>query len=148
MRRIIACISIAMLALPMGWAWAGEPVPTEVLKRSRQRPADEDTYGIYVTDKVEYAYQWKAFGYKSDRPPVNFRRRAVVFVAYHESGSCPLHFERTTVNREERRITVRFDDGAGPNEACTDDWNPRSFVLSLRRASLPPGDLKVRVWRV
>jgi hypothetical protein len=141
-------LAVALLVVPLSvsTALAGEVVPTEVLKRSHARPDGTQDVKVYVRNHYEYQLQWERFGYKSDRPPVNFQRRVVVFIGTHESGSCPLRFQRTVLHREDRAITVRLSNG--PYEVCTDDWVPRSFVLSLRRASLPEGELAIRIRRV
>jgi hypothetical protein len=42
---------------------------------------------------------------------------------------------------------IHLSDGAGPDDVCTDDLAPRSFVVSLRRSELPRGDLTIRIRR-
>ncbi len=147
MTRLTRSIAVALLVGLLGTtALAGEVVPTEVLRRGRARPMH--TYANiteYVRDKAEYRRQWERFGFKGERPPVNFSNRRVVFVATHESGSCPKYFENVVLRREERELIVRLRVDAPADGACTDDWRPRSFVLLLQKKGLPRGELDVKV---
>ncbi len=144
-RAALVAMALSMLSAT---APAAEMVAAEVLKRGRARPEGTENIGVYVKTREAYRAQWERFGFAGERPPVRFRTRRVVFVATGEPSSCPLRFDEVVLRRAERRLTVRLrydDDGTG---VCTDDWGPRSFVLSLRRAALPRGDLDVRVRRV
>jgi hypothetical protein len=100
-----------------------------------------------VQSKAEYRRQWERFGYRSSRPTVNFQRRRLAFLATSESSSCPLRFRRAALDRGERRVIIHLSDGAGPDDVCTDDLAPRSFVVSLRWSELPRGDLTIRIRR-
>ena len=128
-------------------AAAGREVSAAVIKRGRSRPAGVHNIGVYVQSKAEYRRQWKRFGYRSSRPPMNFQRRRLAFLATSESSSCPLRFRRAAVDRDERRVIIHLSDGAGPDDECTDDLAPRSFVVSLRRSELPRGDLTIGIRR-
>lgn len=65
-----------------------------------------------------------------------------LFVGTGESGTCPLGVQAVTVATD-GVITVHVAPQDGP--ACTDDFRPRTFVLALARADVPPGPLHVMV---
>ena len=76
---------------------AAETVESDLLKRSRARPEGTSNIGVYVESRSEYREQWERFGFRSDRPGVDFDRRRVVFVATTESSSCPQKFRRVAL---------------------------------------------------
>ena len=145
-RRLPMLLVIAFL-LPVGVAHAGgETLDADVIKRGRARPEGTRNIGVYVQTRREYRDQWDRFGFRSERPGVNFDRRRVVFVATTESSSCPFRFRRVALRREEKRLVVHLSNASsGPD--CTDDIAPRSFVISVERKPLPRGELDVRIRR-
>ena len=143
---VIASLAVAML-VHVSPAGASRTVDADVLKRGRARPEGTHNIGRYVTDRPEYRRLWERFGYRSDRPPVNFQRRRVLFVATTESGSCPLRFQRVVLHRAAQKLVVHLSDGVSDTDACTDDLVHRSFVISVERDGLPRGDLLVRIRR-
>ena len=143
--------SLVMVASVLSsWAWAGDDpnLDAKVVARQRRMPDDRNRATAYVTDRAEMRRQWERFNMRGDVPHVPFRRRVALFAALGGSSSCPPHFGSVRLNREERRLTVRIRESEPADGACTDDFVPRTFVITVRREDLPPGELRVRIRRV
>lgn len=82
-----------------------------------------------------YAVLWSGLGGGAEPPAVDFDDSVVVAVETGYSGSCP----------ETRLDEIAIDDSAvelvintiTDEMACTDDYNPRVYVVELDRAVLP-----------
>ena len=146
-RRRTTCLMATVLVVTGVSGGLAQPLEADVLKRGRARPDGTANVGVYVRTRATYRAQWERFGYRGDRPAVNFRRRRVVFAATTERSSCPLRFRRVELRRKARKLIVHLSDGVSDNEACTDDLAPRSFVISIARSSLPRGKLDVGIRR-
>jgi hypothetical protein len=146
-QRLTTCVITTALVVTGVSEGLAQPLGADVLKRGRARPDGTANVGVYVRTRAAYRAHWERFGYRNDRPAVNFDRRRVVFAATTERSSCPLRFKRVELRREGRKLIVHLSDGVSDNEACTDDVAPRSFVISIARSSLPRGKLDVGIRR-
>jgi hypothetical protein len=98
--------------------------------------------GRLAVTRQAYERLWERFRLRTDRPPVSFKRRAVLFAGTGESGSCPMHYRRLMLNEDSTTFRIALKDTG--YEVCTDDWTPRSMVISLPRAEVPRRRLHVR----
>jgi hypothetical protein len=144
---LTTCVMATVLVVTGVSGGLAQPLGADVLKRGRARPDGTANVGVYVRTRAAYRAQWERFGYRDDRPAVNFNRRRVVFAATTERSSCPLRFKRVELRRKARKLIVHLSDRVSDNEACTDDLAPRSFVISITRSLLPRGRLAVGIRR-
>lgn len=130
---------------------AGRPVTYRVvLTEPALPPPDAMGPGGVTVDVADSApefytvgrlYQLDASAYGDEQLPDWDTERAL-FVGTGESGTCPLGVAGVTVT-DDGIIAVHVAPAeSGP---CTDDFRPRTFVLALEVADLPPGPLQVLV---
>lgn len=84
---------------------------------------------------------WAHYGLPDDAPEVRTARDAVLFVGLGESSTCRLEYDGYLVRGKRREIEIQLGE-AWPRE-CVDDFLPRTFVVAIPKADLPPGRLHV-----
>lgn len=120
--------------------------PATALRPGPQRPDgdgwsylaefDTTTGSLHVTgDPDSYRDLWAALGGTAAPPEVDFEGRVVIALEIGYSGSCPrtrldaVEFEAGAVRLEINTITEEM--------GCTDDYNPRTYLVALDRDRLP-----------
>lgn len=125
------------------WATEEEDVsgdePATVVADQPVLPTSGDYEHIGVaTDPSELHLQWQRFGLADVPPVTDMDRRVLLFAGFGESGSCPYVFNGIAVDGQ----TVIFLNGQ-PEQDCTDDYNPRTVVVSIDEDELPAGFVTV-----
>jgi hypothetical protein len=100
-----------------------------------------DEFADIATTAGDATEVWQRFRLSGDTPQVDFDTTALLFVGFGESGSCPARFDGLAVDGE--RVEVALGWEGGP--VCTDDYNPRTFVLEVSRDELPDGGFELTV---
>lgn len=132
-------------------AWGADPpastrIPAKLLASEKTSPEGEvRSVGRLATTGAAYLRMWHKFELGAARPAVNFKERAVLFAASGESGSCPMNYRALRANPPRGMLRIQITDPG--NRACTDDWTPRTMVISLRRGDVPEGSLYTRYGR-
>lgn len=83
--------------------------------------------GTIVRTESEVAELWSAVGF-SGAPPVP-DEEVIVVVAGGESGTCPWEPRGAVVTDDGGVVTV--DLGEHGEQACTEDWNPRTVAVAV-----------------
>ena len=146
MKRVLLSLFLST-SLLLGTAQAaGDALRYREVAHQNRGP-DRFKWRTYVTDRSQLRAAWERFNLRGDPPRIGFERRVAIVAGTGGSSSCPPSIGGLRLNREERRIVVRIRIGAKGPAACTADWVPNTFVLSVRRSDVPRGDLDVRVYR-
>ena len=143
--------------------FAGEPVcveggdPADAPAPGPQVPAgdgwrllaDELVGQSYRTgiayDLPSYRQLWTDIGLPGEPPAVDFRAEVVIWFGAVYGSSCPnLRLDDVVVDRE-RHIVHAEIVLVDPPAACTDDANPRAYVVALQRARLPSGPFAIQL---
>lgn len=95
--------------------------------------------GVATTSEQRDA-QWDRFRLTDSPPSVDFADRVLLFVGFGESGSCPYIFDGLEIDDQALRVRNAQDQ-----QDCTEDFHPRTVVLSIDREGLPEGFLTVDV---
>jgi hypothetical protein len=89
-----------------------------------------------AADPDDLAVQWEVFG--ADGTPEAIEDGEVaILLAYGESGTCPENVTEVAVDEQDGDVVVRREVDAGPDQGCTDDFNPRTVVLAVDADALP-----------
>ena len=156
-RSALVCSATAVLLLVATAAWhiagsasglaagaSGGGGPGALLASARGYPDGElgNEIAVLATKRRSMRRTWRQFEMPGRPLFVNFDRYAVLFAGTGESGSCPEEFRR--LERVEGRRLVKVHVYVNWGSACTDDWNPRSFVIAARKKHFPRGEFDVR----
>ncbi|WP_214480787.1 hypothetical protein [Bacillus sp. SM2101] len=71
---------------------------------------------------------WDLFNFEDEMPLVDFNEKAVFFIGFHESGTCPYSIKSMKQSSNNKSITVSLSSTKGP---CTSDATPRTFVIEI-----------------
>ena len=145
-RIVLTFVFLIALFAPSPAGGAGEEVPYREVAHQQRGPGGFK-WRAYATNRAELRAAWKRFELRGDPPRIGFDRRVAVLAGTGGSSSCPPSVGGLRLNRKEARIVVRIRIGAEGQAACTADWVPNTFVMSVKRSELPRGDLNVRVYR-
>jgi hypothetical protein len=99
----------------------------------------EDEFADFAVNHRQLRAAWQRFRMRGELPEVDFRRSALVFVGFGESGRCPATLDAVAVRGNAIMITMGPNDGA----VCTADYNPRTFVVTVPRQDMPRGEFTV-----
>jgi hypothetical protein len=111
--------------------------------------ADETVGEPYRTgvaaDEEGYVRLWAQIGLTGEPPAVDLRTEIVLWFGAVYGSSCPdLRFDGVAVDHD--RALVHADIVLlGAPIACTDDANPRAFVVAAERSTLPAGPFVVQL---
>lgn len=96
-------------------------------------------------DQASYRRLWVDVGLSAERPPMDFGSEVVIWFGAVFGSSCPsLRLDDVVVDHEQALIhadIVLVD----PPAACTDDANPRAYLVSIERGSLPTGPFSIQL---
>jgi hypothetical protein len=114
--------------------------PARVVASEATVPGGEPAmeFADIATDPAGAVAVWERFGLSGEPPALDFDSSALLAVGFGESGSCAAEFRR--IDRDEGRLRLAFGiEGVADGEqvGCTDDYNPRTFVLEVDRTHLP-----------
>lgn len=108
--------------------------------------ADELTGEAYrtriATTEEQYAALWAESGVTAERPEVDLDAEVVVWFGAVYGSSCPIRMDDVVVADD--LVHGAFVVPGNPG-ACTDDANPRAFVVALSRDRLPSGPFAVQL---
>ncbi|WP_372869489.1 hypothetical protein [Planomicrobium okeanokoites] len=82
-----------------------------------------------VVDQSQFEQTWDMYGFEGEMATVDFGRKDVFFIGVHESGTCAL----------EVGDIEWFDDIVmqvpliEPDQPCTSDATPRTFVIEVNK---------------
>jgi hypothetical protein len=135
--------------------FAGQPVciegndPADVPAPGPQQPAG-DGWRLLATEPTGHPYRtgvawdaaslaalWADAGVSADVAPVDFQIEVVIWFGAVVSGSCPDVRLDDVVFDGGRRIVHAEIVLPDPPMACTDDANPRAYLVAVPRARLP-----------
>jgi hypothetical protein len=107
-----------------------------------------DTYRTGIAaDEEGYERLWDEIGLPLPRPAVDFDTEVVIWFGAVFSSSCPdIRLDGVVVDEDARLVHAQIVDVVRA-EACTDDANPRAFVVALERARLPDGPFRIQLRR-
>lgn len=122
---------------------SSEPAPAGLDARVYADQATLPTAQAYehigvATTPGELQQQWQRFRLADVPPVIDMEERALLFIGFGESGSCPVVFGGIRVEG----TTVRLLDDQ-PERSCDDDYNPRTIAVSVASGVLPEGYLTV-----
>jgi hypothetical protein len=110
--------------------------------------ADELTGEAYRTGiastEEQYAALWEESGVTADRPEVDLETEVVIWFGAVYGSSCPIRMDDVIVDEEASLVHGDFVIPGNP-QACTDDANPRAFVVALDRERLPVGGFRLQL---
>jgi hypothetical protein len=151
--RAVAMSAAVMLGLT---ACGGGSTPVPSVAGAQQTAGDGwrllvdelggDTYrtGIAADDEG-YERLWDEIGLPLPRPAVDLDSEVVIWFGAVFSGSCPdIRLDDVVVDGAERLVHARIVH-VDRAEACTDDANPRAFVVAVERARLPEAPFAIQL---
>jgi hypothetical protein len=96
-------------------------------------------YSVNIaTNDSELDELWVRARLDGDPPVVDFEAEIVIHFGAVYSGSCPeIRLEGVTIDVE-RALVAADIVLLGGDRACTDDANPRAYVVAIDRSTLPP----------
>jgi hypothetical protein len=98
-----------------------------------------------AADDEGYARLWDEVGLTADRPPVDLETEVVIWFGAVYGSSCPdLRLDDVVVDRDRALVYAEIVDVSG-QVACTDDANPRAFVVAVERERLPAGAFAIQL---
>ena len=98
-----------------------------------------------ASDPASYRQLWAAVGLPGDPPAVDFESEVVIWFGAVYGSSCPdlrLDDVRVDLDRALVHAEIVLVD---PPSACTDDANPRAYVVAVRRSKLPSGPFAIQL---
>lgn len=100
-------------------------------------PANE--FADIATTGPDAEAAWQRFRLSGGVPETDLDTHALLFVAFGESGSCPARLDDVVTGEDEVRVVIGIeaDRSEEGDHVCTDDYNPRAFVLAVPRDELP-----------
>ena len=144
-------------------AFAGEPVciagtdPADAPAAGPQQPAG-DGWRLLATEATGHAYRtgiafddaslaalWDLSGVSAPLPTIDWEREVVVWLGAVYGSSCPdLRLEDVVFDTGQRLVhaDIVLPD---PPVACTDDANPRAFLVAVDRVRLPPPPFAIQL---
>lgn len=147
----IAAVNAAFAGEPVcitGRDPAAEPTPGpqptegEGWRLLGTEPVGEPYRTGIATDQDTFAGLWAQVGMTADRPDVNFDREVVVWFGAVYSGSCPdLRMDNVVIGDLVHMETSLLGD----HVACTDDANPRAFMVAVDRGHLPSDGFAIQL---
>jgi hypothetical protein len=96
------------------------------------------TFADIATDPDGAAEGWQRFGLGGEPHRVDFDESLLLFVGFGESGSCPEELDGLDSDPDRVRVGFGLEGVDEDGEVgCTDDYNPRTFVLKVGRTMMP-----------
>jgi hypothetical protein len=137
-RRLLVGLTVAVLAGCgaggigiAGLGGSGDLVDSQAVIPDEPAHAFADL----VTEPGDLQPVWQRFGLSGEPPSVDLDDTVLLFIGFGESGSCPATFQGVRADGDV--VTVRMGTEGG--RACTDDYNPRTFVIAVDRDLVPTG---------
>jgi hypothetical protein len=145
--------------------FAGEPLcvagvdPAEV-EPERDQPQAGEGWRLLADELVGETYRtgvaadqqglerlWAEVGLSADLPAVDWETEVVVWFGAVYGSSCPeLRLDHVVVDHDLALVYSRLVLEGSPR-ACTDDANPRAFVVAVEREVLPEAPFRVQLRR-
>jgi hypothetical protein len=98
-----------------------------------------------AADMDGYVRLWDEVGLAGERPAVDLETEVVLWFGAVYGSSCPdLRLDRVVVDHD-RALVYADIVLLGAPTACTDDANPRAFVVAVDRSRLPAGSFAVQL---
>ncbi|RXJ04463.1 hypothetical protein DS745_03505 [Anaerobacillus alkaliphilus] len=110
-------------------------VPSELLTTEKSFPndffeiAEQGFIVSKVTTQSDFNKQWEFFGLSDNPAQIDWKNHVVIFLGTGESGTCPMEFQFVDLNEEKTKMTIHLKEKS--KGACTDDFTPRTIVLSV-----------------
>lgn len=80
-----------------------------------------------AVDQSQFEQTWDLYGFEGEMPSVDFEGKDVLFIGVHESGTCALEVgDIEWFNDNTMQVPV-----IEPDQACTADATPRTFVIEV-----------------
>ncbi|KAB8127476.1 hypothetical protein F9U64_17675 [Gracilibacillus oryzae] len=83
-----------------------------------------------VVNQSEFEQTWDFYELENNIPNVNFTEKDVLFIGIQESGSCPYTIKEVELSSANNTMTVPISY-LKPQEECTTDASPRTFVIQI-----------------
>lgn len=98
-----------------------------------------------ATDQASYERLWADIGLSGDPPVVDFQSEVVIWFGAVFGSSCPnLRLDDVVVDAERALVHAEIVLVDAPS-VCTDDANPRAYLVALERAKLPSGPFAIQL---
>ncbi|UCZ55011.1 hypothetical protein LGQ02_09930 [Bacillus shivajii] len=81
-----------------------------------------------VTDQDDFKSEWGEFGLSDQPLELDWKNNVAIFLGTGESGTCPLEFQFVEINDDKTKMIIHLEQSNG---ACTSDFTPRTFILSV-----------------
>lgn len=98
-----------------------------------------------ASDQVSYERLWADIGLSGDPPRVDFELEVVIWFGAVYGSSCPnLRLDDVLVDAERALVHAEIVLVDAPS-GCTDDANPRAYLVALERTKLPSGPFAIQL---
>ncbi|WP_282019419.1 hypothetical protein [Planomicrobium okeanokoites] len=82
-----------------------------------------------AVDQSQFEQTWDMYGFKGEKPDVDFDGKDVLFIGVHESGTCALEVgDIEWFNDIVMQVPL-----IEPDQPCTADATPRTFVIEVNK---------------
>lgn len=98
-----------------------------------------------ATDDQAYRALWDAIGFAGEPPRVDFKDEVVVWFGAVYGSSCPDIRLDDVVSDLDRRLLHGTIVLPSTFFVCTEDANPRAFLVAVERSTLPPAPFAIQL---
>ncbi|RAZ81274.1 hypothetical protein [Planococcus halotolerans] len=133
-------ISLLLMSLVLGSCNSGANTTESVIASEKTLPSNTDEIAFQrettprfdfmarrAVDQSQFEQTWDTYGFKGEKPDVDFEGKDVLFIGVHESGTCALEVG----NIEWFNDIVMQVPLIEPDRPCTTDATPRTFVIEI-----------------
>ncbi|QHJ70012.1 hypothetical protein [Planococcus halotolerans] len=103
------------------------PSDTDENAFQRETTPHFDFMARRAVDQSQFEQTWALYGFKGEKPNVDFDGKDVLFIGVHESGTCALEVGKI----EWFNDIVMQVPLIEPDRPCTADATPRTFVIEV-----------------
>jgi hypothetical protein len=98
-----------------------------------------------ASDPASYRQLWAEVGLPGDPPAVDLQSEVAIWFGAVYGSSCPnLRLDDVVVDLDRALVHAEIVL-VDPPSVCTDDANPRAYVVALNRSKLPPGPFAIQL---
>ncbi|GEM_PF-4193031 len=85
---------------------------------------------VSVSEQDAFKTAWNDYGMEAERPELDLKEEAAIFISLQESGSCPNKPESFDTPAESGELGIHF---APLPDVCTADLAPRTLVFAVKQ---------------
>ncbi|MBW3665002.1 MAG: hypothetical protein KY469_18050 [Actinobacteria bacterium] len=122
-----------------------QPQAGEGWRLLADEPVGEPYRTWIAADQDAYARLWSEIGLSGEPPEVAFDGEVVIWFGAVYSGSCPrIRLDDVVIDHDRALVHAEIVE-LGAEPACTDDANPRAYVVAVERSVLPSGPFAIQL---